>query len=105
MTDERKIARLDAKHERNRERRLEAVVRWAECVKEEPPEVWGPQQNAVVNAQIESAQATGLDADHHKRVRSLAGELAEEPIENRADGTSAEPVESNDEESADEADE
>ena len=52
--------------------RYEQVIRWAEYIKEQPPEVWGPQQNAVVNGQIESAQAVDLRADERKRIRSFA---------------------------------
>jgi len=34
---------LDAKHERNREQRIESIKRWVEYIKSEPPEKWGPQ--------------------------------------------------------------
>ena len=60
--------------------RYEQVIRWAEYVKEQPPEVWGPQQNAVVNGQIESAQAVDVSAEEKKRIR----EFADEPL--RAEG-------------------
>lgn len=72
MSDSPNFEALDEKHERNREERLEGVVRWAEYVKANPPEVWGPQQNEVVNSQIESAQATGLPAKHKQRIRAFA---------------------------------
>jgi len=59
--------------------RYEQVIRWAEYIKEQPPEVWGPQQNAVVNGQIGSAQAVDVSAEDKKRIREFArAELDEE---------------------------
>ena len=59
--------------------RYDQVIRWAEYIKEHPPEVWGPQQNAVVNGQIESAQAADVSADERRRIREFArAELDEE---------------------------
>jgi hypothetical protein len=52
--------------------RYEQVIRWAEYIKTHPPEVWGPQQNAVVNGQIESAQAVDVSAEDRKRIREFA---------------------------------
>jgi hypothetical protein len=69
---------LAAKHGRNREERLEGIRRWAEYVREQPPEVWGPQQNRLVNSQLESARETGLSAEHERRVRAFAAAAAEE---------------------------
>lgn len=69
---------LDAKRERNRRERLEGVRRWANYIREHPPEVWGPQQNAIVNGQLESARETGLSAEHHQRVREIAADLTAE---------------------------
>ncbi|WP_050032901.1 hypothetical protein [Halorubrum halophilum] len=54
--------------------RYEQVIRWAEYIKEQPPEVWGSQQNAVVNGQIESAQAVDVSAEDRKRIREFADE-------------------------------
>ncbi|OYR44323.1 MULTISPECIES: hypothetical protein [unclassified Halorubrum] len=54
--------------------RYEQVIRWAEYINEQPPEVWGPQQNAVVNGQIESAQAVDVSAEDRKRIREFADE-------------------------------
>ena len=54
--------------------RYEQVIRWAEYINEQPPEVWGPQQNAVVNGQIESAQAVDVSAEDKKRIREFADE-------------------------------
>lgn len=77
MSDSPDFEALEAKHDRNREARLEAVVRWAEYVRTEPPEVWGPQQNEVVDSQLESAQATGLSAEHERRITEFATEGAD----------------------------
>ena len=57
--------------------RYEQVIRWAEYINAQPPEVWGPQQNAVVNGQIESAQAVDVSAEEKKRVREFADEVLE----------------------------
>lgn len=78
MSDSRKCERLAAKHDRIAQERLEAVYRWVEYIKEHPPEVWGPQQNAVVDSQLESARQTGLSAAHERFVQEAAEELAEE---------------------------
>jgi len=37
--------------------------------------VWGPQQNAIVNGQIESPQAIDLRSDDRKRIRSFANDV------------------------------
>jgi len=55
--------------------RYEQVIRWAKYIKEHPPEVWGPQQNAVVNGQIESAQAVNVNSDDKTRIREFANEV------------------------------
>lgn len=68
---------LEEKHERNREQRIEAVNRWVEYIKSEPVEVWGPQQNAIVNGQLEAAQHADLSAEHHQHVKSKAKEIIE----------------------------
>lgn len=73
MSDSDELDALEEKHERNREQRIEAVKRWAEYIQENPPEVWGPQQNKVVNSQLQAARESGLDAEHYRRVRD-AGE-------------------------------
>jgi len=54
--------------------RYDQVIRWAEYIKEHPPEVWGPQQNAVVNGQIESAQAVDVSAEDRMWIREFAQE-------------------------------
>ena len=52
--------------------RYEQVVRWAEYVRDTPATVWGPQQNAVVNGQVDSAHAVDVSADERKRIRAFA---------------------------------
>lgn len=52
--------------------RYEQVVRWVEYIEANPPAVWGPQQNAVVDGQIESAQAVDVSADDRDRIRRFA---------------------------------
>lgn len=86
MPDSDELDDLAAKHERNRERRLEAVERWVEYIEEHPPEVWGPQQNRLVNSQLESARQTGLDAEHFRRVEAARERLAEDESSDGSDG-------------------
>ncbi|OYR69150.1 hypothetical protein DJ79_04065 [Halorubrum ezzemoulense] len=54
--------------------RYEQVIWWAEYIKAQPPEVWGPQQNAVVNGQIESAQAVDVSVEEKQVIREFADE-------------------------------
>ena len=58
--------------------RYEQVIRWVEYINEHPPDVWGPQQNAVVNGQIESAQAVDVSAEDRERIRAFADEVLAE---------------------------
>lgn len=60
---------LVEKHERFRAQRILAVKRWVNYIEEHSVEEWGAQQNALVNSQIESAQASDLDAAHYRRVK------------------------------------
>ena len=65
--------------------RYEQVIRWAEYIKEQPPEVWGPQQNAVVNGQIESAKAVDVSAEDRERIRKFARAELDEEADSEAD--------------------
>lgn len=65
MTDSDQLEELRAKHARNREQRLEAVKAWAQYVSEQPVEVWAPQQNRIIDSQLESAR----HADFEPRLR------------------------------------
>ncbi|WP_435095783.1 hypothetical protein [Halorubrum sp. N11] len=81
MSDSRtpEAGSAEADDDPERPPRYEQVIRWAEYIKEHPPEVWGPQQNAVVNGQIESAQAVDVNAEDRQRIREFAqAELDEE---------------------------
>lgn len=77
MNDSNAREHLDAKHERNREQRIEGIKRWVEYIKSEPPETWGPQQNAVVNGQLDAAQSVQTSASHQQHVRDVAAEIIE----------------------------
>ncbi|MFC7185838.1 hypothetical protein [Halorubrum yunnanense] len=57
--------------------RYEQVIRWVEYIKEHPPEVWGPQQNAVVNGQIESTRAVDVSAEEKQAIREFADDVLE----------------------------
>lgn len=85
MLDSNHSERLDDKHEQNRQERLAGIKRWVEYVREQPPEVWGAQQNRLVNSQLESARATGLSAEHEQRVRTFAASAREESETGTAD--------------------
>lgn len=50
--------------------RRKSIVSWIKYIKEHPPEVWGPQQNRLVNQQLEAARAAGLDVEHYERIRN-----------------------------------
>lgn len=75
MSDSSGPNHLDAKHERNREQRIEGIKRWVEYIQSEPPETWGPQQNTVVNNQLTAAQSVGSSAAHQRHVKNVAGEI------------------------------
>jgi len=75
MSDSNTPDYLDAKHERNREQRIEGIKRWVEYIKSEPPEKWGPQQNAVVNDQLDAAQRAQTSVSHQQHVRNIAAEI------------------------------
>lgn len=77
MSDSSVPDKLDAKHDRDRQQRIEGIKRWVEYIKSEPPEKWGPQQNAVVNDQLEAAQNVGTSAAHQQQVEDLASDIIE----------------------------
>ena len=85
MRDSNAREHLDAKHERNREQRIEGIKRWVEYIRSEPPETWGPQQNAVVNDQLDAAQSVRTSASHQQHVKDVAAELLEVSDESDAD--------------------
>lgn len=57
--------------------RIEQIRRWVEYIEDHPAEVWGVQQNAIVNGQVASAQAVGLSAEHTAKVSDIAQSLLE----------------------------
>lgn len=75
MSDSNARNDLTAKHERNRELRIEGIKRWVEYIESEPAETWGPQQNAIVNDQLDAARSVETSADHRQRVRDIAAEI------------------------------
>jgi hypothetical protein len=77
MSDSNARNHLDAKHERNREQRIEGIKCWVEYIESEPPETWGPQQNAVVNDQLDAAQSVQTCAAHQQHVKDVAAEILE----------------------------
>ncbi|WP_254521497.1 hypothetical protein [Natrinema caseinilyticum] len=85
MSDSNAREHLDTKHERNREQRIEGIKRWVEYIESEPPETWGPQQNAVVNDQLGAAQSVQTSADHQQHVEDVAAEILEVSDESNAD--------------------
>jgi hypothetical protein len=64
----------DPAPEDGRSPRYDQVRRWAEYIDAHPPDVWGPQQNAVVNGQLESAQAVDVTPAERARIREFADE-------------------------------
>lgn len=78
MNDSNVREELDEKHRGDRKRRLEAVKRWVEYIESEPPETWGPQQNAVVDGQLEAAQSVGTSAAHQRHVKDTASKILDE---------------------------
>ncbi|MFC6974535.1 hypothetical protein ACFQL1_07335 [Halomicroarcula sp. GCM10025709] len=85
MNDSNVREHLDRKHERNREERIEGIKRWVEYIESNQPEVWGPQQNAVVDGQLDAARNAGTTADHQQRVREVAAEVLD--LEDQEDTT------------------
>jgi len=87
MSDSNAREHLGTKHERNREQRIEGIKRWVEYIESEPPETWGPQQNAVVNDQLEAAKSVGTSAAHQQHVKDVATEIMEVNDESDGDST------------------
>ena len=75
MSDSNAPEHLDDGSARTRERRIEGIKRWVAYIKSEPPETWGPQQNAVVDAQLESARSAQTSAAHRRHVATVAAEI------------------------------
>ena len=86
MSDSNARDRLDARHERNREQRIKGIKRWVDYITSKPPETWGPQQNAVVNDQLDAAQSVQTPASHQQHVKDVAAEIRE--VSGKSDGDS-----------------
>ena len=86
MSDSNAREQLDAKHERNREQRIEGIKRWVEYIESESAETWGPQQNAVVNDQLDAAQSAETSAAQQQHVKDVAAEITE--VNDDSDGDS-----------------
>jgi hypothetical protein len=69
---------LAERREQNRREGLAAVERWAEYVRNNPPEVWGPQQNRLVESQLESARQTDRSVEREQAVRAFADDILNE---------------------------
>ncbi|MDB2226393.1 hypothetical protein PM076_13560 [Halorubrum ezzemoulense] len=75
MSDSLKPDTLDAKHDGDWQQRITAIKRWVAYINAEPPETWGPQQNAVVNGQLTAAQHVATSAAHQQHVTAVAQEI------------------------------
>ncbi|MFB6176473.1 MAG: hypothetical protein ABEI99_04900 [Halobaculum sp.] len=76
---------LADRREQNRREGLESVYRWVEYIQNNPPEVWGPQQNRIVESQLESARETNLSVDHEQEIRAFADEFLESEADSGTD--------------------
>jgi hypothetical protein len=85
MDDSNAPEYLDAKDERNHEQRIEGIKRWIEYIESEPPETRGPQQNAIVNVQLDAAQSVQTSASHQQHVKDVAAEIIEASDKSDAD--------------------
>lgn len=69
MTDSELPDATEGRGADSRAERLRWIKWWVEYIKSNPVEVWGPQQNALINSQLESARASGMDAEQNRRIR------------------------------------
>jgi hypothetical protein len=84
MSDSSPSDALAAKQRANEADRLASIRRWVEYIRETPPSVWGEEQNRFVNAQVEAARESDLDADHKRRVQAF-GEAMTESTDEESD--------------------
>jgi hypothetical protein len=61
MTDSDAHKTLEAKHDRNRQQRLEGIKRWVKYIETHDPSEWGDQQNRLVDSPILAGSATNPD--------------------------------------------
>lgn len=81
MPNSNQSERLAAKHAQNRQARLEGIKRWVEYMQANPPEVWGPQQNELVDTQLQSARETDLTLEHERRISAFAEWMTDKPTD------------------------
>lgn len=62
------IDEMRSKYNMSAEERVEAVKAWAQYVKEQPVEVWGPQHTRFVNSSAEAAREADLDVEQWIRI-------------------------------------
>ncbi len=86
MSDSNTPEHLGGKHVRDPEQRIEGIKRWVDCITSEPVETWGPQQNTIVNGQLDAAQSVRTSASHKQRVRNVADAILD--VRRDADGDS-----------------
>lgn len=77
--------RFENDRDPDRPPRYGRVRRWVAYIRDNPPDIWGPQQNAVVDGQLESAQAIDRDATDEQRIRAFADQVLDRT---REDGLS-----------------
>ena len=68
MSDSNARDALEAKHERNRQQRLQGIKRWVAYIKTHDPEEWGAQQNRLIDSQLESARQSNVGVEQRRRV-------------------------------------
>lgn len=78
MNDSSARDELDAKHERFRQHRIEAIKRWVEYIRETPPGTWGEQQNSLVDSQLQAARESGVTAEQRLRVERATRERSDD---------------------------
>mgnify|MGYP000403795933 CR=1 FL=1 len=72
MSDSDEPERPDGLPDRDAQQRLAAVRRWVDYNESAPSDVWGPQQNAVVDGQVDAARNAETSAAHEQRVQTVA---------------------------------
>lgn len=78
MTDSPEPDGPAERSEQRRARRVRRIKRWVAYIESTPADEWGPQQNRVVDSQLDAARESGLSAEHFLRVeRAGAGRTAD----------------------------
>lgn len=79
MSDSNTRDELKAKHEQNRQQRVESIKRWVEFIKTHDADEWGDQQNRLVDSQLESARQSDIDIEHRRGVARAGREHSRSP--------------------------